>query len=66
MQIKGPAKYTRARLPVALVYSERYQTKGSRRRLKWPLKRLNRSQKLVLIKGRVRFFAPSHLNNHGW
>ena len=44
------AKYTRARLPVALVYSEQLPNEGAARRREVALKRLSRSQKLALIK----------------
>ena len=47
------AKYTRARLPVALVYRERCGDKGEALRREAALKRLSRAQKLALIEGRV-------------
>ncbi|MBQ6415660.1 MAG: GIY-YIG nuclease family protein [Butyrivibrio sp.] len=39
------AKYTRARLPVALVYYEKFQTKEEAMSREWHLKRLTHSQK---------------------
>ena len=43
-------KYTRARLPVALAYTERFETEHEARSREWHIKRLTRAQKLVLIK----------------
>ena len=47
-------KYTRARLPAALVYTERFETEHEARSREWHIKRLTRAQKLALIgeKGR--------------
>ena len=42
-------KYTRARLPVELVYSERYDTKQAAMRREWEIKQLPREEKLSLI-----------------
>ena len=42
-------KYTRARLPVELVYYEQYPTKAEAMRREWHLKRLPRAKKLRLI-----------------
>lgn len=42
-------KYTRARLPVQLVYAERFETAHDARSRECALKRLTRSQKLALI-----------------
>ena len=44
------AKYTRARLPVTLVYTEVFETEHEARSLECGIKRLTRSQKLSLIK----------------
>ena len=43
-------KYPRARLPVALAYTERFETEHEARSREWHIKRLTRAQKLVLIK----------------
>ena len=43
-------KYTRARLPVQLVYTERFETEHEARSREWHIKRLTRAQKLALIK----------------
>ena len=47
------AKYTRSRLPVALVYRERCADRSEAMRRENELKRLSRAQKLALIEGRV-------------
>ena len=44
------AKYTRARLPVTLVYTEVFETEHEARSRECGIKRLTRSQKLSLIK----------------
>ena len=46
------AKYTRARLPVTLVYTEVFETEHEARSRECGIKRLTRSQKLSLIKGK--------------
>lgn len=43
--------YTRSRLPVRLVYSERRRTRGAALRREAELKRLPRSAKLALVRG---------------
>ena len=43
------AKYTKARLPVKLVYWESYPTKTEAMRREWEIKQLTRRQKLMLI-----------------
>ena len=45
------AKYTKARLPVQLVYSEPFETKQEAMQREWAIKRLPRSRKLALIRG---------------
>lgn len=45
-------KYTRARLPVKLVYSERFDTKQEAMRREWEIKQLTREEKLRLIEGK--------------
>ncbi len=44
------AKYTRGRLPVKLLYNESFVTKGEALKREIALKRLTRSQKLLLTK----------------
>lgn len=44
-------KYTRARLPVELVYHESYPTKQEAMRREWEVKQLRREEKLKLIEG---------------
>ena len=46
------AKYTRARLPVTLVYAEAFKSEHEARSRECRIKRLSRSQKLSLIKGK--------------
>lgn len=46
------AKYTRSRLPVELVYWERYGAKEEAMAREWAIKQLTRPQKLALIGGR--------------
>lgn len=43
------AKYTRSRLPVKLVYTESFETKSEALHRESQIKRLSRSQKLILI-----------------
>jgi len=43
------AKYTRARLPVALAYSEAFETKSGAMRRESAFKRMTRAEKLALI-----------------
>lgn len=43
------AKYTRSRRPVALVYYEEFDTKAEAMRREAAIKKLSRSQKLMLI-----------------
>ncbi|MCF6466773.1 GIY-YIG nuclease family protein [Clostridium sp. Cult2] len=44
------SKYTRARLPVKLVYVEKYNNKIDAQRREWQIKKLKRSDKLRLFK----------------
>ncbi len=44
-------KYTRSRLPVELVYREKFETKEEAMSREWHLKRLTRQEKLRLIAG---------------
>lgn len=44
------AKYTKSRLPVALVYCEAFEDKRAALSREWHLKRLSRKEKLELIK----------------
>lgn len=43
------AKYTKARLPVHLVYSESYETKTQAMQREYEIKQLSRAQKLKLV-----------------
>ena len=43
------AKYTRSRLPAALVYQESFSTKQEAMRREWQIKHLSREEKLALI-----------------
>lgn len=47
------AKYTRAHLPVELVYYETYPTREDAMRREWQIKHMPRAEKLELIKGQV-------------
>ncbi|MDD2978619.1 MAG: GIY-YIG nuclease family protein [Hespellia sp.] len=44
------AKYTKARLPVTLVYYEKFATKEEAMKREYAIKHLSRAQKLKLIK----------------
>jgi putative endonuclease len=44
-------KYTRARLPVKLVYNEEFDTKEEAMSREWHIKQLSRREKEKLIKG---------------
>ena len=44
------AKYTRARLPVQLVYTEAFATKSEALKREAALKKLSRAQKLTLVR----------------
>jgi putative endonuclease len=46
------AAYTRSRRPVRVVYTERVATRGAALRREAALKRLSRSAKLALVRGR--------------
>lgn len=48
------SKYTRARLPVKLVYLEKYNDKIKAQKREWQIKQLTRKKKLQLIKGEPR------------
>ena len=43
------AKYTKARLPVELVYFEEYETKIDAMRREYAIKKMKRKEKLMLI-----------------
>ena len=47
------AKYTKARLPVELVYYEEFETKEAAMQREYAIKKLTRKQKNVLIGNRV-------------
>lgn len=44
------AKYTKARLPVSLIYYEEFQTKEEAMRREYAIKRMSRSEKVCLIR----------------
>jgi putative endonuclease len=47
---KSGAKYTRARRPVKIVYTEEFKTLAEGRKREAEIKRLSRSEKMLLIK----------------
>ncbi len=47
---KKGAKYTKARLPVELVYYEKFEDKTDAQKREYAIKRLTRAQKEMLIK----------------
>ena len=51
-QAGSGGKYTRARLPVEMVYTERFDTKQAAMRREWEIKQLPREEKLKLIEGK--------------
>ncbi|QAT50424.1 GIY-YIG nuclease family protein [Caproiciproducens sp. NJN-50] len=55
------AKYTRSRLPVTLVYQERFATKSEALRREAALKKLSHAEKIALIK---RGYKMSDWLNH--
>lgn len=46
---KTGAKYTKARRPVKLVYSEKFRTKSKAMKREWEIKQMEREEKLKLI-----------------
>ena len=52
---KTAAKYTRARRPVKMVYSEEFKTKSKALKREWEIKKMEREKKIEIIKkgGRV-------------
>ncbi len=47
---KTAAKYTRARRPVKLMYSEKFKSKGKALKREWEIKKIGREGKMELIK----------------
>jgi putative endonuclease len=47
---KTAAKYTRARRPVKMIYSEQFKTKSKALKREWQIKKLTRKEKLVITK----------------
>ena len=47
------AKYTKARLPVQLMYWEEFETKSEALKREYQIKKYKRKQKLALIEGRL-------------
>lgn len=61
MHSEGKAsKYTRARLPVKLVYFEEKECKIDAQKREWAIKKLSRKQKLELIESKS---SKTDLNN---
>ncbi len=59
--LKSGAKYTRARRPVRLVYSEKLSNLNEARKKEHKLKKLNRKEKLEMIKQQHQLHAnPQH------
>ena len=50
-QLAGGARYTKARRPVALVWSEACDSRSEAQQREYALRRLSREQKLALIAG---------------
>lgn len=48
--LKSGAKYTRARRPVNLVYSEKFRTKSKAMKREWEIKQMDREEKLKLFR----------------
>lgn len=46
---KTGAKYTRARRPVKIVYSEEFRTKSRAMKREWEIKQMGRKEKLEMI-----------------
>ncbi len=46
---KTAAKYTRARRPVKMVYSEKFRTKSKAMKREWEVKQMERKEKMELI-----------------
>ena len=46
------ARYTRSRLPVALVFQEEYPSRSAALKREYQLKKLTRTEKLQLIRGK--------------
>lgn len=47
---KTGAKYTKARRPVSMIYSEKFRTKSKAMKREWEIKKLTREEKIELIK----------------
>ncbi|WP_125152371.1 GIY-YIG nuclease family protein [Clostridium rectalis] len=47
------AKYTRCRLPIKLVYYEKYENKISAQKREYAIKKFTREKKLLLIANRI-------------
>jgi len=46
---KSGAKYTRARRPVKLVYSEKFRTRSKAMKREWEIKQMDKEEKLELF-----------------
>lgn len=49
-QASEGAKYTRARLPVKLIYSEQFESKSNALKREYEIKQMKRDEKLRLVK----------------
>ena len=47
--LKTGAKYTKARRPVKLIYSEKFRTKSKAMKREWEIKGMGREGKLMLV-----------------
>lgn len=59
------AKYTKARLPVSLIYYEEFQTKEDAMRREYAIKQMTRNEKCSLIsayKEKIRHQGDSHVD----
>lgn len=57
------AKYTAARLPVKLVYSEEAEDRSAASKREYAVKQLNRSAKIALINSKARHLPRSSAGN---
>ncbi len=48
---KGGARYTRARRPYVLVYSEHYVSRSAALKREYVIKQMSRKEKIILIEG---------------
>lgn len=58
---KAGAKYTKARRPVVLVYSEAFKSKSKALKREWEIKKMKREEKDILIPSRNPTSSPTEL-----